>query len=63
MTIATIERTLVDYFEQIGCDVGNATDGSEDWILELLERDDPISLTALAVAINTALSSAKGKSE
>ena len=56
----TIERILVDYFEQLGCPAELSRDGSNEWFLDTLdlqEHQDDLSLTALAAAIASSLPS------
>lgn len=62
MTFMEIERLIVDFFEKNGADVDKYSDG--EFLLDgasLVDTD--VSMTALAIAINTALTSAYRKDE
>ncbi len=54
----TIERAIVDYFEATGCDV--IEKNGLEWFLSLYDEGPAISLTALAAAVATAITSHKG---
>jgi hypothetical protein len=54
VTLANIERVIVDYFEQLGAPPELSRDGSNEWLidtLDLSEKLDDLSVTALAAAI------------